>query len=698
MYILLRHHLLLSLIPKELSLSLLPLALVTFAALTLGLRNKSEKVVNWCLWAIWGSILLFAGYLVGIGLSEPFTVTFAWFDFGRSLNVTYGLDHPSTLMLALVLAVTFLVSLYSTYYMKGEDGYARYFASLFLFAASMLGIVLSFNLLLTFVCWELVGFCSYLLINFWYQRPSANEAARKAFVVNRIGDLGFVMALGLIYAQFESFELADIKNAIEAGNYNATWLSLAGFGILFGCVGKSAQFPLLVWLPDAMQAPTPVSALLHAATMVAAGIFLMARVMPILSSDVLVVAAYIGAVTSFIGAFSAACQTDIKKILAYSTVSQLGYMMAGLGAHSPFAALFHLFTHATFKATLFLGAGAIIHAMAHLRHSSSMSEFDPQDIRLMGGLRKKMPITFVAFTLATLAGSGVPGSAGFLSKDEIMAATCSWASLQPNTIHWLLPLLVFATSFMTAYYMGRMYFLVFFGGFRLGNNHSEYRGFSQHLHEAPLRMWLAYGFLSLFSVFLFFSIHPFDPDKSWLVHFLPKSTSAYGVEASFIQSLQRQNERLHLYVIAASVTVLSLGFLFSGLLYGFKTKLRHEFLRQKLSPNGLVLLSVNGLYLNTFYSNWVVMPFERISIVCSRFDRKYIDKAVELIGVFVVFSSHFLAWLDRTIVDGLVNGTVALVAFTGKQFRFLHNGKVQSYLVIGIAIMFVTLIWVMLRS
>lgn len=686
------------LLPVEIGLAALPFVLVALAFFFFALKQKEERTITSFLWLAWGGILLGTGYVVIKGLKDPFTTTFTWFDFGRSLNVTYGLDHPGTLMLGLVIAVTFLVSLYSSSYMQGESGYARYFASLFLFAASMLGIVLSFNLLLTFVCWELVGFCSYILINFWYKKPSANEAARKAFVLNRIGDLGFVMALGLIYAQFKSFELSEIRRAIEAGDFDGKWLLLAGIGILLGCMGKSAQFPLLVWLPDAMQAPTPVSALLHAATMVAAGVFLMARVMPIMSPEVLMIAAYVGAITSFVGAFSAACQTDIKKILAYSTVSQLGYMMAGLGAHSAFSALFHLFTHATFKATLFLGAGAIIHAMAHLRSSSDLTEFDPQDIRLMGGLRRKMPWTFIAFTLATLAGSGVPGSAGFLSKDEIMAATCSWASLQGNQAHWILPLLVFATSFMTAYYMGRMYFLVFFGGFRLGNSYSGYRGFSQKLHEAPPKMLFAYGFLSLFSAFLFFSLNPFDPDKSWLIHFLPKSSSAYGVESSFLQRLELANEELHLHVIAASVTVLSAGFLLSGLLYGFKTRFRKEFLRRKLTPNWLVLLSVNGLYLNVFYSNWLLKPFNSLSAGMAKTDRMYVDKVVNLAGVSVVAFSHLISWLDQVLVNGVVNGVVSLVTYLGQQFRFLQNGKVQSYLVIGIGIMFVALIWVLFRS
>lgn len=655
--------------------------------------RKSETASNVFLILSWTVILVASAFLIVKGIQHPFLLSFEWFDFGKRVMLSYGMDHPGTLMMGLVVLVTFLVSFYSTEYMKGDSGYARYFASLFLFSVAMLGIVLSFNLLLTFIFWELVGFCSYLLINFWYHKPSANEAARKAFILNRIGDLGFVMGLGLYYAQFGSFELSEIRIAIAQGNVNEPLLFLAGFGIFLGCVGKSAQFPLLVWLPDAMQAPTPVSALLHAATMVAAGVFLMARIIPIISPDVLMWVAYIGAITSLIGAFSAACQTDIKKILAYSTVSQLGYMMAGLGSHSPFASLFHLFTHATFKASLFLAAGAIIHAMAHLQHNKATPYFDPQDIRLMGGLRKRMPFTFVAFMLACLAGAGVPLSAGFLSKDEILAAVCAWASVQANPVHWGLPLLVFCTSFMTAFYMGRMFFLVFFGGFRLGNIYPDYKGHSQHIHEPSLRMLIPYSLLSLFSMFIFFSFNPIDPEMSWLVSFLPKESSAFGVETSFLVILKEKQEIFHYGVIAISITVLTLGFLLSCLLYAFKTRYKLEFVKLGLQTNRWVALSMNGLYLNELYTFVFVKPFARASLSVSYFDSKLIDRAVDLTGFSIVALSNLTKWIDKYLVDGLVNASVWLLWQIGHQLRSLQNGKVQSYLALALSVILGVIIW-----
>jgi NADH-quinone oxidoreductase subunit L len=686
---------------KEILSLLLPLAMAMSGLFIFSLRKKKEGAINLSLFVFGLLITLLSLSVVYQGFKQPFGATIEWFDFGKKIEISYGLDHVGTLMVSLVVFVTLLVTLYSTSYLKGEGGYARYFTSLFLFAASMLGIILSFNLLLTFVFWELVGFCSYLLINFWYQRPASNEAARKAFIVNRIGDLGFVFGLGLLYAQFGTFELAEIKASIALGRADSTMLFLSGLGLFVGCMGKSAQFPLLVWLPDAMQAPTPVSALLHAATMVAAGVFLMARILPVLSSDVLIIVAYAGAVTSFIGAFSAACQTDIKKILAYSTISQLGYMMVGLGAHSPFASLFHLFTHAMFKASLFLAAGAIIHAVAHLKeqklkNGTQGSDFDPQDIRFMGGLRKRMPFTFLAFLLASMAGAGVPLTAGFLSKDEILAAACAWASVQSGWVYWILPILVFCTSFMTAFYLGRMVFLLFFGGFRLGKYFPEYKGTSQHLHEASWLMLLPYCVLSLLSLFVFFSFNPIDPDKSWLVSFLPMESSAYGLESSFLALLHQKQEVFHYPVIAISFVVLSAGFGLSYILYGFRTRYKIDFLKIGLPHNWLVSLSANGFYLNSLYSVIFVRPFEQLSGYLSAVERKGLNACVENVGIWTVALSHGLAWMDRFFVDGLVNLGVLLISQSGRQLGYLQNGKVQTYLVLGMAVMVGAMLWLLI--
>jgi len=678
-------------------LALLPIYLVASAILLFTFRSKIQQATNNQLVILGVGFALLSFSLLYVGLNQSQIFQFEWFDFGKAVNVSFGLDNQGSLMLGLVTFITLLVIVYSVSYMKHEKGYARYFASLFLFAAAMIGIVFSFNLLLTFICWELVGFCSYLLINFWYKKPSANEAARKAFIANRIGDLGFVMGIGLLYAEYGTFELNGIILAIKGGHVNELLLFWAGLGIFFGCVGKSAQFPLLVWLPDAMQAPTPVSALLHAATMVAAGIFLLARLMPILLPDVLTIIAYIGAITSIIGAFSAASQTDIKKILAYSTVSQLGYMVAAIGAHAYFAPLFHLFTHAIFKACLFLCAGAIIHAMAHLKQYTEL-DFDPQDIRLMGGLRKRMPFTFIAFLFAALASAGVPLSAGFLSKDEILVAISSWAAIQSNPIHYVLPLLIFCTSFMTAFYIGRMFFLIFFGGFRLGRFVPGLKGFSTYVHEAPKLMLATYLILAPFCLFVFFSFNPIDPETSWLVKYLTHPSSAFVFESHILKALALKQDQLHYWVISISMVILTLGFGLAYVLYGVKSKFKKEFVaNQPLSKMGLVTkLSYNGLYLNQIYQSVFVLPFNLLAKNVSVFDKNWVDKTVENTAILFVACSHVVTWFDKNIVDGSVTALMWLIEQMGWQLKKLQNGKVQSYISLVFVAILIGLAWALI--
>lgn len=676
---------------------LLPIYLVASAISLFVFRNQIKRITNSQLAILGIGFFSLSSYLVYLGLNQTQVFQFEWFDFGKAVNVSFVLDNQGSLMLGLVTFITLLVIVYSVSYMQHEKGYARYFASLFLFAAAMIGIVFSFNLLLTFICWELVGFCSYLLINFWYKKPSANEAARKAFIANRIGDLGFVMGICLLYAEYGTFELNEIILAIKSGQVNELLLFWAGLGIFFGCVGKSAQFPLLVWLPDAMQAPTPVSALLHAATMVAAGIFLLARVMPILLPDVLTIIAYVGAITSIVGAFSAASQTDIKKILAYSTVSQLGYMVAAIGAHSYFAPLLHLFTHAIFKACLFLCAGAIIHAMAHLKHHTEL-DFDPQDIRLMGGLRKRMPLTFVAFLFASLASAGVPLSAGFLSKDEILVAISSWAAIQSNPIHYFLPLLIFCTSLMTAFYTGRMFFLIFFGGFRLGKFVPELKGFSAYIYEAPKLMLATYLILAPFCLFVFFSFNPIDPETSWLVKYLTHPSSAFVFESDILKALVLKQDELHYWIISISMVVLTLGFVLAYVLYGVKTKYKKDFVtNEPISQMGLVTrFSYNGLYLNQIYQTILVSPFNLIAEKASEFDKKWIDKSVENASILFVACSHLVTWFDKNIVDGSVTALMWLIEQFGLQLKKLQNGKVQSYISLVFVAILLGLAWALI--
>src|SRR3990170_558849 len=370
-------------------------------------------------------------------------------------------------MLLVVTAVSLLVQFYSQEYMRGDSGYSRYYAFMSLFTGSMLGLVLSSNILQLFVFWELVGLCSYLLIGFWFQRESARRAATKAFLVTRVGDLGFLSAILLIWTQTGELEIPHIHELAATGAIGSSVLAYFAGGVFAGATGKSAQFPLHVWLPDAMEGPTPVSALIHAATMVAAGVYLVARFFPvfIVSEEAITTVVTIGAITAIISALLGIVATDIKRVMAYSTVSQLGYMMMGLGVGGLAAAIFHLFTHAFFKANLFLGAGSVNHATGTF------------DMRKMGGLPRLMPVTFWTTTIAGLALVGVFPLAGFWSKDEILAD--AWAD-RP-WVFWV----ALAGVFLTALYVGRMLFLTFGGEYK-GGEPSEHGGeHAAQPHESP---------------------------------------------------------------------------------------------------------------------------------------------------------------------------------------------------------------------
>ncbi|MEN9203153.1 MAG: NAD(P)H-quinone oxidoreductase subunit 5 [Thermostichus sp. DG02_3_bins_51] len=396
---------------------------------------------------------------------EAFLKTVTWAQAGSfSVEMGFVVDHLTAMMLVVVTTVAFLVQIYSDGYMAHDPGYVRFYAYLSLFSSSMLGLVVSPNLVQIYIFWELVGMCSYLLIGFWYDRPAAAEAAQKAFVVNRVGDFGLLLGILGFYWLSGSFEFNEIgrnlQEMLASGSMSTGLVALFAVLVFLGPVAKSAQFPLHVWLPDAMEGPTPISALIHAATMVAAGVFLVARMFPVFAGIPLVmdIIAWTGAGTAFLGASIAITQNDIKKGLAYSTISQLGYMIMAMGSGAYAAGLFHLMTHAYFKAMLFLGSGSVIHGMeAVVGHNPALA----QDMRLMGGLRKYMPITAVTFLIGTLAICGIPPFAGFWSKDEILGSV-----FEHNPALWAVG---FLTAGITAFYMFRMYFLTFEGEFR-GNN------------------------------------------------------------------------------------------------------------------------------------------------------------------------------------------------------------------------------------
>ena len=483
--------------------------------LAVGILGATFAISAWIFWNV-----------IVLGYDPAFKVAwnFNWIDFGDvpgvgPLQIKMGImiDNLTAIMLAMVSLISLLVHIYSTGYMTGEKYYGRYFAYLGIFTFSMLGIVLSDNLFSIYIFWELVGLSSYLLIGFFFEKDSAADAQKKAFLTNRVGDIGMWLGILILYSQFHTFGYEEIYEHIKAGDFHMSqaWLTAAGILLFMGCVGKSAQFPLHVWLPDAMEGPTPVSALIHAATMVAAGVYFVARIFVILTVDALHFIAFIGAITAFMAATIAITQHDIKRVLAYSTVSQLGYMVLGLGVGAYSAALFHLLTHAFFKACLFLGSGAIIHAMHH-----------EQDMRWMGGLRKKMPWTFVTFTIATLALAGLPLTSGFMSKDAILAGALGFAEVEGGGIYYLIPVLGFFSAMLTAFYMGRQIWLVFFGESRThlkpAGGHDDHHGHDDHghheVHEVPWAMRMPLVILAALSVFAVFSPDPLDGAKGWFMH------------------------------------------------------------------------------------------------------------------------------------------------------------------------------------
>ena len=442
---------------------LVGLGLISINQVTNRLRQLNAVVII----SLMGASMVLSSALLWSQIQghAPYLQTLEWAAAGNfHLTMGYTIDHLTALMLVIVTTVAVLVMIYTDGYMAHDPGYVRFYAYLSLFGSSMLGLVVSPNLVQVYIFWELVGMCSYLLVGFWYDRKAAADACQKAFVTNRVGDFGLLLGiLGLFWAtgSFDFMVMGDrLSNLVETGSISNFLAIVLAILVFLGPVAKSAQFPLHVWLPDAMEGPTPISALIHAATMVAAGVFLIARMYPVFENvpAAMNVIAYTGAFTAFLGATIAITQNDIKKGLAYSTISQLGYMVMAMGVGAYSAGLFHLMTHAYFKAMLFLGSGSVIHGMeAVVGHDPVLA----QDMRLMGGLRKYMPVTSFTFLIGCLAIAGIPPFAGFWSKDEILGA-----AFAANPFLWFIGWL---TAGITAFYMFRMYFSTFEGKFR-GND------------------------------------------------------------------------------------------------------------------------------------------------------------------------------------------------------------------------------------
>ena len=648
---------------------------------------------------------------------------FTWIDLGKvpgigPLQIRMGIviDNLTAIMLAMVTLISLLVHLYSTGYMAGDKNYGRYFAFLGIFTFSMLGIVLSDNLFSVYIFWELVGLSSYLLIGFFFEKESAADAQKKAFLANRVGDIGMWLGILILYSQFHTFSFSEIYANLAAGKFamSNAWLTAAGLLLFMGCVGKSAQFPLHVWLPDAMEGPTPVSALIHAATMVAAGVYFVARIFVLLTPDALHVIAFIGAFTAFMAATIAITQNDIKRVLAYSTVSQLGYMVLGLGVGAYSAALFHLVTHAFFKACLFLGSGAIIHAMHH-----------EQDMRWMGGLRKHMPWTFATFTLATLALAGLPLTSGFMSKDAILAGAIGFANAEGGGIYYLIPVLGFFSAMLTAFYMGRQIWLVFFGESRThlkpaDDHHSAHHAHgaedghhtAHEVHEVSWNMRAPLVILAALSVFFVYSPNPLDGAQGWFMKMIktPETVVAkYKVESIEHSALSTQHSALqtehsahspadprqaeiaheahlaHFPAIYISSIMVVLGISLAGIVFVFKI-IDPDKTAEAIRP--LYLFSLNKWYWDEIYEATFIRGSVLLSKILSWFDTNIIDGIVNGVALVVKNVAFANNSFDKYVVDGLVNFTAFSVNTTGAVLRKLQTGKVQTYIVMLLAVVF----------
>jgi NADH-quinone oxidoreductase subunit L len=591
--------------------------------------------------------------------------------------------------------------------MKGEVNYNRYFSFLGFFTFSMLGIVLADNLLMVFIFWELVGFSSFLLIGFWFHKPAAAYAARKAFIVNRIGDLGFLVALMTLWSMFGTLDIQEIKvgfaelAAFGEGNFqnHEIWLFVAGAGIFSGAVGKSAQFPLLVWLPDAMEGPTPVSALIHAATMVAAGVYLLARTFALLTMPILDIILITGTLTAFMGAVAALTQNDIKKVLAYSTISQLGFMVMGIGAGARDAALFHLFTHAFFKAGLFLSAGMIIKSFHELEHQvqSAGIRFDAQDMRNMGGLRSRMPVVFISFLLCAAALAGLPLFSGFLSKDAILTGAMAWADSHGGSgfhIGWLIPIAGFLTALLTAFYISRTAILTFFGEFRLLQKFPGQSEIISHLHQRPRVAGIPVLILAVLSGGIFFSVNPLYSGSSWLLEGIRSGTGNIIATSSleFGEIISHSSEKFHLVtaILSALISIAGIG---AGFLIVGRKKFLDRYHSYSLPENIVTGLSYKNWHLDLVYERIFVKPFTRIAFANARFDRIFIDKLVDLAGITGVILGQIIGWFDKTFIDGLVNGLASLAGRAGNIARSIQSGKIQSYYVWTMTALILIILW-----
>jgi NADH-quinone oxidoreductase subunit L len=616
---------------------LIPLfPLLGFLINGLGRNMLSKTVVGFVgCFSVLASFAISVGIFLELNSSETKSFIIPIFDWISAGTITipfsFLIDPLSALMLLIVTGIGFLIHVYSTGYMSHDAGFGKFFSYLNLFIFFMLLLVLGSNYVVMFIGWEGVGLCSYLLIGFWFSNPAYASAAKKAFIMNRIGDLGFLIAVFLIFTTFNSVEFANVfPQAANMVSGDSTLILITAL-LFVGAIGKSAQIPLFTWLPDAMAGPTPVSALIHAATMVTAGIYMIARsnILFTLAPETLAVVSIIGLATLLMAAAIAVSQTDIKKVLAYSTVSQLGYMFLGLGVGAYTGAFFHVITHAFFKALLFLGAGSVIHAMSN-----------EQDMRNMGGLRKKLPITFLTMMVGTIAIAGIPPFSGFFSKDEILAHV-----YEHNKVFWVIAVI---GAMFTSFYMFRMMYLTFNGSFR-GTTDQEH-----HLHESPASMTIPLIVLAVLSALGgLIGIPAVLGGTHWLENFLAPVFEVSKSKTSVL-TLDHTTEYV---LMALSVTAALVSMLYAYVRY---VKQGHIPANDRTDRGLLARLSYNKFYIDEVYHSLITRPLD-------------------------TFSGFLSKTVDKAGIDGIVNGFGKGAVEASKSFRLLQTGMVGFYIFMMVA-------------
>lgn len=668
---------------------LLPLAGAVFCGL-LGLfipaLRRNEALIGSIATLLVAAPFAIALYLFATFAGDPqITTLWTWMAAGDlSLDFAYRIDQLSLLMILIVTGIGALIHIYSIGYMAGDRGFWKFFAYLNLFIFMMLNLVMADNLVVLFLGWEGVGLCSYLLIGFWYEERKNSAAANKAFIVNRVGDFAFLLAMFLLFRELGGLDFGTLL--ADPGALSQSTLNWAVFLLFIGATGKSAQIPLFVWLPDAMAGPTPVSALIHAATMVTSGLYLLARLSPLVlaAPTIMIVIAIVAALTAIMAALIAVTQNDIKKVLAYSTVSQLGFMFMAAGVGAFFVAIFHVMTHAFFKACLFLGSGSVIHAMHGVEHdlqergaipgktghapvgeaTQPTSEaytppFDAQDMRTMGGLAKYMPSTNITFLIATLAIAGIPPLAGFWSKDEILAKAFEYG-YDGHFYAYLVFAVGLITALITAFYMGRAYVLTFLGKERWPMADKVKPKESPATMTGPL--WVL-AVLSIFGGFLGVApiVTRLTGFENWIHHYLGVPFGG-PVAEPVIGPLGASYPVIEIILIFTGSLIGIVGLLLGWRAYSrsgleFDAKLR-------ASLGGLYRVAEGRFYWDEFYDRTIVRPI-------------------------LSFSERGLAMFDKHVVDGAVNGLAAVTSGFGRGMRYIQTGVVQAYalaMVVGVAL------------